>query len=95
MIRCWVKLFVICTLLALLLNYFLDSARVLFVMVPVALFDLLGNSLYVNELDASGAKLSFSKGSYFIMVLFWIVAIGFISWFLCKMKSFNKGSQNE
>ncbi len=64
-------------------------------MIPVTLFELIGYSLYLNELDESGSKFTFSKGSYFVMVLFWIVVTGFMSWFLCKIKSFSKGNQNE
>jgi len=92
---CWVKVFIICILLALLLCYLITSVGMLFIMIPTALFELIGFSLYLNELDESGAKLTFSEESYFVIVLFWIVVIGFISWLLCKMKSFSKGNQNE
>jgi len=64
-------------------------------MIPVVLFELVGYSLYLNDLDEGGAKLTFSEASYILMVLFWILMIGSMSWFLCKVKSFSKGSQNE
>jgi len=92
---CWIKLFVICTALALLLYYFFASAKVVFVMIPVAVFELVGYSLYLNELNENGAKLTFSRDSYYLMVLFWIVVTAGISWFVCKIKSFSKGSINE
>ena len=95
MIRCWAKLFVASILLALALYYFFASVRMLFVMIPVVIFEVVGYSLYLNELNESGAKFTFNEGSYLLMVLFWVVVTGFISWLLCKMKFFSEGSQNE